>query len=326
MSSDILAQIVATKHEEVKRDRVLHPEAELEKSIALMGPARGFEAALRSKVAAGLPAVIAEIKKASPSKGVLREEFEPPWIAQEYARFGAACLSVLTDRQYFQGGNEYLVAARAACKLPVIRKDFMVDPYQVLEARSIGADCILLIVAALDDAMLLELCELAKSLGMDVLVEVHDADEMERALRLPSKLIGVNNRNLKTFKVYTKDELEALKKANKRAFFTLSPWAVIGVQIFVTLLMGLGWAYFGNPKGLSIYTYSAFVGGFIGFFPASLLALRMSVSRKQKNRSPGSLLAALVSGEFLKIAVTIALFVWVALRYPDLQWIPLLVT
>lgn len=129
-----------------------------------------------------------------------------------------------------------------------------------------------------------------------------------------------------SFKVYTKDELEALKKANKRAFFTLSPWVVIGVQIFVTLLMGLGWAYFGNPKGLSIYTYSAFVGGFIGFFPASLLALRMSVSRRQKNRSPGSLLAAVVSGEFLKIAVTIALFVWVALRYPDLQWIPLLVT
>jgi indole-3-glycerol phosphate synthase len=208
VSDDILSRIIATKFEEVKRDRVLMPESELEKAIAVQGPVRDFEGALRSKIAQGFPGVIAEIKKASPSKGVLREDFEPPWIAQAYARAGAACLSVLTDREYFQGGNEYLVAARAACKLPVIRKDFMVDPYQVLEARSIGADAILLIVAALDDGMLNELCTLGQELGMSVLVEVHDADELARALKLPSRLIGINNRNLKTFETRLETTLE----------------------------------------------------------------------------------------------------------------------
>lgn len=213
--SDILSRIVATKHEEVALDCLRLPLSDLEKSIALQGPCRDFEGALRARIAAGYPAVIAEIKKASPSKGVLRDAFEPAWIAQEYARFGAACLSVLTDRVYFQGGNDYLVAARAACKLPVIRKDFMVDPYQVFEARALGADCILLIVAALEDAMLLELAALAHRLGMAVLVEVHDGDELERALQLPCQLVGINNRNLKTFETRLDNTIELLPQVPK---------------------------------------------------------------------------------------------------------------
>ena len=199
MADDILKRIIATKHSEVRRDRKLRPDSELLALAAAQPRPRDFEAALRARIALGQPAVIAEVKKASPSKGVLRADFDPAAIAADYAAHGAACLSVLTDRDYFQGAPEYLVAARAACTLPVLRKDFMVDAYQVLEARALGADCILLIVAAIDDGLLMELAIHAREHGMAVLVEVHDAAELERALHLPTPLIGINNRNLRTF-------------------------------------------------------------------------------------------------------------------------------
>jgi indole-3-glycerol phosphate synthase len=199
--SDILKKIVDVKHQEVaaalKRKSLQAMRADAESRVLT----RDFVGALRAKVAAGLPAVIAEIKKASPSKGVIREDFIPADIAQSYAEHGAACLSVLTDKDFFQGSVDYLKQARASCDLPVLRKDFMVDPYQVYESRVMGADCILLIAACLDDAQMAEFEAIARSLDMAVLVEVHDAIELQRALKLKTPLIGINNRNLRTFDV-----------------------------------------------------------------------------------------------------------------------------
>ena len=199
---DILARIVVTKHEEVAAARAAKPLAAVRaEAEARAADLRGFEAALRAKVAAGQPAVIAEIKKASPSKGVIRADFRPAEIAASYARHGAACLSVLTDLQYFQGCTEYLQQARAACALPVLRKDFMVDEYQVFEARAMGADCILLIAACLDDVQMADLEAVALAHGMSVLVEVHDRAELHRALKLKTPLLGINNRDLRSFSV-----------------------------------------------------------------------------------------------------------------------------
>jgi indole-3-glycerol phosphate synthase len=199
--SDILNQIVAVKREEIaaglKKKSLAAMRADAESRVLT----RDFVGALRAKIAAGRPAVIAEIKKASPSKGVLRADFIPADIAQSYAEHGAACLSVLTDQQFFSGQIDYLKQARASCQLPVLRKDFMVDPYQIYEARAIGADCILLIAACLDDAQMADLEAIAASLDMAVLVEVHDRAELDRALRLKTPLVGINNRNLRTFEV-----------------------------------------------------------------------------------------------------------------------------
>lgn len=208
--SDILRKILDRKVEEVALRSKLVPIAVQRMRAERADPARGFVRALKSKIKAGRPVVIAEIKKASPSRGVIREDFHPAAIARSYAEGGATCLSVLTDREFFQGTEEYLIAARAACTLPVLRKDFLVDAYQVYESRAIGADCILLIVAALDDAELRELAELAHSLGMDVLVEVHDRAELERAVLLETSLIGINNRDLRTFEVSLQTTLDLL--------------------------------------------------------------------------------------------------------------------
>ena len=199
--SDILDKIVAVKHQEVAAAQKRKPldvvRADAESRILT----RDFVGAMRAKTAAGLPAVIAEVKKASPSKGVLRADFIPADIAQSYAEFGAACLSVLTDVQFFQGSVDYLKQARASCQLPVLRKDFMVDAYQIYESRAMGADAVLLIAACLDDAQMRDFEAIARGLDMAVLVEVHDQAELERALRLKTPLIGINNRNLKTFEV-----------------------------------------------------------------------------------------------------------------------------
>jgi indole-3-glycerol phosphate synthase len=209
---DILARILTTKAEEVIAAQVARPLEAVERDARDAAPPRGFTAAIRDQVAAGRAAVIAEIKRASPSKGVLRPEFDPAAIAASYARAGATCLSVLTDRPFFQGAPEFLVDARAACPMPVLRKEFIIDEYQVVESRALGADAILLIVAALDDARLAALEACASGLGMDVLVEVHDAAELERALKLATPLIGVNNRNLRTFNVSLHTTIELLPR------------------------------------------------------------------------------------------------------------------
>lgn len=209
---DILVKILNRKKEEIAERSEMIPLAKLKEQARSIPPTRGFVNALVSKVEAGKPAVIAEIKKASPSKGVMRPDFDPIEIAESYEKGGAACLSVLTDIDFFQGCDAYLVDARNACDLPVIRKDFIIDPYQVYEARVMGADCILLIVAALDDEKLKELSDLASEIGLDVLVEVHDEDELDRALKLPNKLVGINNRNLRTFETSLDTTLSMLDK------------------------------------------------------------------------------------------------------------------
>ena len=209
-SSDILQRIVRRKAEEVQERCLARPLRDVAASIEGMAAARGFRTALAERSDAGRPAVIAEIKRASPSRGVIRENFHPADIARAYAAHGAACLSVLTDRDFFQGDDAHLIEARAACALPVIRKDFVIDAYQVYEARALGADCILLIVAALGDAQLVELAGLAGHLGLDVLVEVHDADELERALVLGAPLVGINNRDLRRFETRLETTLDLL--------------------------------------------------------------------------------------------------------------------
>ena len=213
--SDILNKIIATKHIEVAAAKIAKPlvqvQAEAEAAI-INNPVRDFVASIRAKIAQQQSAVIAEIKKASPSKGVIRADFNPAKIAQSYALGGAACLSVLTDVEYFQGCADYLKEARAACNLPVLRKDFMIDAYQVYEARAMGADCILLIAAAIDLAKMRELEQVAHRLGMAVLVEVHNGEELDLALQLETPLLGINNRNLRTFEVTLETTLQLLAR------------------------------------------------------------------------------------------------------------------
>ena len=209
---DILKRILAVKHDEVAAALALKPLAAVRAEAEAQPPARGFVDAIRHRVGAGQPAVIAEIKKASPSKGIIRADFRPAEIAADYAAHGAACLSVLTDRTFFQGAPEYLQAARAACALPVLRKDFLVDVYQVYEARAMGADAILLIAAALDLPVMQEFEAIADTLGMGVLVEVHNGEELEQALQLATPLIGINNRNLRTFEVSLQTTLDLLPR------------------------------------------------------------------------------------------------------------------
>ncbi|MFA5678430.1 MAG: indole-3-glycerol phosphate synthase TrpC [Pseudomonas sp.] len=208
----ILENIVARKYEEVRENRARVSLDELQRLAADADAPRGFAQALRQRAASRQPAVIAEIKKASPSKGVIRQNFNPAEIAASYQQGGAACLSVLTDVDFFQGNPEYLKQARAACDLPVIRKDFLVDPYQVVEARAMGADCVLLIVASLEEGQMAELNAAAVELGLDVLVEVHDAAELDRALQLDTPLVGINNRNLHNFDVSLNTTLELLPR------------------------------------------------------------------------------------------------------------------
>ncbi len=209
---DVLKRILAVKAEELAQAKRARPLAALRSEALALSPPRDFVGAIREKIIAGRPAVIAEIKKASPSRGVLREAFDPAWIAASYERHGATCLSVLTDEQFFQGTLEHLRQVRAASRLPVLRKDFTIDAYQIVEARAAGADCILLIVAALDDAQMHALEEAAHELGMAVLVEAHDGAELERALRMKTPLIGINNRNLRTFETRLETTLGLLER------------------------------------------------------------------------------------------------------------------
>ena len=209
-TSNILNKILDTKREEIRLTSGYRSLSELEVEVQSAPSVRDFEVAIRSKIAAGQSAVIAEVKKASPSKGVIREHFDPIDIAQSYERHGAACLSVLTDRDYFMGAAEYLVAARSATRIPVLRKDFIIDPYQIYEARCMGADCILLIVAALEQSQMENLERVAMQLGMSVLVEAHSREEFERATRLQTTLIGVNNRDLRSFETSLQTTLSLL--------------------------------------------------------------------------------------------------------------------
>ena len=213
--SDVLARIVAHKRQEVAQAKARTPLAALERAAAQAPQARGFERALRAKIAGGKPAVIAEVKRASPSRGLIRADFDPAAIARSYEANGAACLSVLTDREFFRGSAEDLRAARAACGLPVLRKDFVLEPYQVFESRAWGADCILLIVAALSDLEMAELERTARAVGLDVLVECHDAAELDRALALETRLVGVNNRDLRTFETRLETTLALVNRVPK---------------------------------------------------------------------------------------------------------------
>jgi indole-3-glycerol phosphate synthase len=235
--SDTLAEICAKKREHIAHQKQRMPQGALYQNALHTTPVRGFHAALKKRVADGDVGLIAEIKKASPSKGVIRADFDPEHLAKAYQTGGATCLSVLTDELYFQGCDAYLLTARAAVNLPCLRKDFILDPYQVLEARSLGADCILLIMAALSDAQAKELESLAHELGMDVLVEVHDADELARALtHLSSRLIGINNRNLKTLEVNlaTSEQLRAQVPAD----YTLVCESGIATHADITRMQG----------------------------------------------------------------------------------------
>lgn len=217
MAASILDEIIAHKAVELAAARDKHSLAELEAQLANNDPVRGFAAALQQKAAEQKPAVIAEIKKASPSKGLIREDFNPQVHARDYADHGATCLSILTDEKYFQGSNQFMQQARAACTLPVIRKDFMIDPYQIVESRVLGADCVLLIVAALQQAQLEELATCAHETGIDILVEVHNREELDRALEIDTPLIGINNRDLHSFNTDLGTTLELAKHipANK---------------------------------------------------------------------------------------------------------------
>lgn len=236
--NDILAKILAVKAEEVAAARQMRSEAEVLREAQARQDVRGFAQAIEDKISQGKAGVIAEIKKASPSKGVLRETFQPAEIAASYAVHGAACLSVLTDVQFFQGSHDHLRQARAACSLPVLRKDFVIDPYQIIAARAMGADCVLLIVAALTPTQLREMETLAMELGMDVLVEVHDIDELERAIQVPVPLIGINNRNLRTFEVSLQTTLD-MRQAVPRDRLLVTESGILGPDD-VTLMRNAG--------------------------------------------------------------------------------------
>jgi indole-3-glycerol phosphate synthase len=212
MTGTVLDRIVARKREEIREREAGRPLDEVTRAAKAMDPPRGFIAALRAKLERGQPAVIAEIKKASPSKGVIREDFDPVAIARSYESAGAACLSVLTDEDFFQGSDRFLQAARAAVSLPVLRKDFIVAPYQVFETRALGADCLLLIVSALETSQLRYLKDLAEELSLDVLIEVHDAEELDVALALDPTMVGINNRNLKTFETSLENTFDLLPR------------------------------------------------------------------------------------------------------------------